>query len=114
MKPLALFVIQSDPRTNGRAVEALRMAVGIAAWKRVDVAVYLGGPAVLAAGENADDLVGADDLVRYTPLLSELGRPVFIDRESGHALINATVPIQALDRTGLAKLAAESTYLLKF
>jgi sulfur relay (sulfurtransferase) DsrF/TusC family protein len=114
MKPLALFVVSTDPRKDGRAVEAIRVAVGVAAWKRVDVAVYLAGAAVLAAAENVDDLVEADNLVRYTPLLRELGRPVYIDGMFKPGLTEAAVPIQALDRAGLAELAAQSTYLLRF
>jgi sulfur relay (sulfurtransferase) DsrF/TusC family protein len=114
MKPMALFVIDVDPRTSGQAVEAIRVAVGVAAWKRVDVAVYLAGPAVLAAAENVDDLVEADDLVRYTPLLRELGRPVYIDGSFRPALTETSVRIETLDRRGLAELAARSTYLLRF
>ena len=114
MKPLVLFVISADPRKDGRAVEAIRVAVGVAAWKRVDVAVYLGGPAALAAAENVDDLVDADNMVRYTPLLRELGRPVYIDGTFKPGLTETTVPIEAMDRAGLAELAARSAYLLRF
>ena len=114
MKPLVLFVIDADPRANGRAVEAVRIAVGIAAWKRVDVAVYLAGAAVLVASENVDDLVEADNLVRYAPLLRDLGRPIYIDGAFKPGLTETTVPIETIDRTGLAALAARSTYLLRF
>ena len=113
MNPLVLFVITSDPRASARPVEAIRIAVGVAAWKRVDVAVYLAGPAVLTAAENVDDLMDADNLVRYTPLLRDLGRPVYVDAQSG-SQVTGTVPIQALDSTGLARLAASSSYLLRF
>jgi hypothetical protein len=114
MKPLVLFVIGADPRTSGRAVEAIRIAVGIAAWQRVEVAVYLAGAAVLAAAENVDDLLEADNLVRYTPLLRDLERPVYIDGSYEPGLTETAVPIEVIDRTGLAALAARSTYLLRF
>ena len=114
MNPQVLFVIDADPRTSGRAVEAIRVAVGIAAWRRVDVSVYLAGAAVLAAAENVDDLVEADNLVRYTPLLRDLGRPIYIDSTFEPGLTDTSVPIQAIDRSGLAALAARSTYLLRF
>lgn len=114
MKPLALFVIDGDPRRDGRVVEAIRVAVGVAAWKRVEVVVYLAGAAVLAAAENVDDLVEADNLVRYTPLLRELGRPIYIDGSVAPGLSEAAVPIEALGCRGLAELAARSTYLLRF
>jgi hypothetical protein len=114
MKPLALFVIDADPRTSGRVVEAIRIAVGVAVWKRVEVAVYLAGPAALAAAENVDDLVEADNLVRYTPLLHDLERPVYIDGTFQPGLSEASMPIEAIDRDKLAELAARSTYLLRF
>ena len=114
MKPLVLFVINADPRRSGRAVEAIRVAVGIAAWQRVEVAIYLAGAAILAAAENVDDLVDADNLVRYAPLLRDLGRPIYIDGSFKPGLTETTVPIEAIDRTGLAGLSARSTYLLRF
>lgn len=114
MKPLALFVVTSDPRASAHAVEAIRVAAGVAAWKRVEVAVYLRGPAVLAAAENVDDLVEADNLARYAPLLRDLGRPVYIDADFRPGLAEAAVPIEALDSRGLAQLAARSTYVLRY
>jgi hypothetical protein len=114
MKPLALFVITADPRASGRVVEAIRVAVGIAAWKRVEVVVYLRGVAALAAAENVDDLIDADNLARYTPLLRDLGRPVYLDSGFQPALSDTAVPIETLDSDGLAQLAARSTYVLRF
>jgi sulfur relay (sulfurtransferase) DsrF/TusC family protein len=114
MKPLALFVVTADPRGSTHAVEAIRIAVGVATWKRVDVALYLCGPAVLAAAENVDDLLDADNLTRYTPLLRDLGRPVYIDAQFRPGLTEASVPIEALDNKGLAQLAGRSNYVLRF
>jgi hypothetical protein len=95
-------------------VEAIRIAVGVGAWKRADVAIYLAGPATLAAAENVDDLVEADNLARYTPLLKDLERPVYIDAGFQPGLTETAVRIEALDRAQLAQLAARSTYLLRF
>jgi sulfur relay (sulfurtransferase) DsrF/TusC family protein len=114
MKALALFVITSDPRTSARPVEAIRIAVGVAAWKRVEVAVYLHGSAVLTAAEEVDDLVDADNLLRYTPLLRDLGRPVYIDPKSECRVTNTALVIEALDSSALARLAASSSYVLRF
>ena len=114
MKPFVLFVVTSDPRNSPRPVEALRMAVGTAAWKRVEVVLYLGGPAVLAVGENVDELVDADNLARYRPLLKDLTCPVYIDAECRSCLTDTSVRIEPLDKPGLGRLAAQSTYLLRF
>ena len=114
MKPLALFVITADPRTSPQAVEAIRIAVGVAAWKRVDVAVFLQGAAALTVAENIDDLVEPDNLARYTPLLRDLGRPVYIDSDFQAGLRDSSVPFEPLDKPGLAALAARSNYTLRF
>jgi hypothetical protein len=114
MKPLVLFIVGGDPRTSGHPVEAIRMAVGVGTWQRVDVAVYLSGPAVLVAAEDTDDIVDAENLDRYTPLLREMGRPLYIDAAFQPGLTDASVPIETLDARGLAALAARSAYVLRF
>ena len=114
MKPFVLFVVTSDPRISPRPVEALRIAVGTAVWKRADIALYLGGPAALVVAENVDDLIDADNLMTYRPLLAELARPVYVDPDSTRGLTETTVPIEPLDGLGLARLAVQSTSLLHF
>ena len=68
-----LFVIVSDPRTSHRPAEAIRIAAGVSAWKKVEVNVYLYGEAVRVLEESADDLVDEEHLTRYLPLLREGG-----------------------------------------
>jgi hypothetical protein len=88
--------------------------VGTAAWKRVDIALYLGGPAALTLSETIDDIVDAENLTRYKPLLRELARPVYVDADSRPHMGEVAVSVQALDTAGLAELAAQSTYVLRF
>jgi hypothetical protein len=116
VKPLALFVVSSDPRVSARPVEAIRIAVGIAAWRRVDVAVYLAGAAALTIAQETDDLIEADNLERYAPLLRDLGRPVYVDSTAGfqRELSEAVVPFQPLSIGELAQLAGQSSCLLRF
>ena len=46
-KPSILFVIDADPRTSGRPAEAIRIAAGVAVWRKVNVSVYLRKAAAL-------------------------------------------------------------------
>lgn len=66
-RPSVLFLLGSDPRSSARPAEAIRVAAGVAAWKKVDVTVYLRGPAVLALGEWLDELRDEDNYSRYLP-----------------------------------------------
>jgi len=65
----ALFVIVSDPRTSHRPAEAVRIAAGVAAWKKVDVSLYLHGDAARILDESAGDFVDEEHIERYLPML---------------------------------------------
>ncbi len=112
MKPLALFVITSDPRVSGRPVEAMRIAAGIATWGRVEVALYLSGAAVLTLGDEVDDLVEGANLSNYIPLLGDL--VVYIDSHSAFGFQNSALRVERLDTTRLAEIAAQSHCVLRF
>ncbi|MBI5385900.1 MAG: hypothetical protein HZA90_14575 [Verrucomicrobia bacterium] len=116
MTSSVLFLITSDPRTSARPAEAIRIAAGVGAWKKVDITVCLRGPAVLALGEYVDELVDEDNFVRYLPIIGEWGRPVFVPR--GEPLLaglgEATVAFEEIDEGRLAELAAHHHFVLRF
>lgn len=116
MNPTVLFLVASDPRTSARPAEAIRIAAGVGAWKKADLTLYLRGPAVLALGEFADELVDGDNFVRYLPLLREWGRPVFV--EAGAPLLTelgeSSLPYEPIDDARLAALAVRCDYLIRF
>jgi hypothetical protein len=116
MKRALLFVVAEDPRQSGRPAEAIRIAAGVGAWKKAEIAVYLRGPAVLALAEFPDELVDADNYVRYLPLIRERGRPVYVQRGAAQLaeLGEAAAPFEEIDDAQLAKLAADSTSVLRF
>ena len=64
----ALFVIASDPRTSHRPAEAVRIAAGVAAWKKVDVSLYLYGEAARILEDTAGDFVDEEHIERYLPM----------------------------------------------
>ena len=65
----ALFVIASDPRTSHRPAEAVRIAAGVGAWKKIDVSLYLHGEAMRILDEAAGDFVDEEHVERYLPLV---------------------------------------------
>jgi hypothetical protein len=116
MKPSALFIIESDPRRSARPAEAVRIAAGVAAWKKVEVAVYLRGVAVWVLDEKAEALLDGEDYARYLPILRELGRPIYVQKgiaapgEIGHVAL----PFEEISDEQLAELAAASECVLRF
>lgn len=116
MNPSALFIVTGDPRTNAKPAEAIRIAAGVGTWKKAGVTVYLRGPAVLALSEFVDEFVDEDNFTRYFPIVGEFGRPIYVQR--GASLLSeigeAPLKFEEIDDAGLAKLAAESTYVLRF
>ncbi|MCX8155779.1 MAG: DsrE family protein [Verrucomicrobiae bacterium] len=116
MKPSVLFIIKGDPRTSHRPAEAIRIAAGVGTWKKVDITVYLHGPAVLALGEFVDELVDEDNYTRYLPIIGEFGRPVYV--QAGEPCLSeiepATLPYEAIDDRRLAELAAAHSSVVYF
>lgn len=116
MNASALFIITGDPRTTARPAEAVRIAAGVGAWKKVDVRLYLRGPAVLALSEYVDELIDEDNFSRYLPIVREFGRPVYV--QQGAPLLDAIgespLPFEEIDDAKLAQLAADSNYVLRF
>jgi len=65
----ALFVIASDPRTSPRPAEAVRIAAGVAAWKKVEVSLYLHGEATRMLEEATGNFVDEEHIERYLPMI---------------------------------------------
>ena len=111
-----LLIVTSDPRTSARPAEAIRMAAGVAAWKKAAVNVCLQGAAVLALGEFPDELVDEDSFVRYLPILGEMSQRIYT-RNAAPFLAQigrTTLAYQEINETELAALAARSTYVARF
>lgn len=115
MTRTVLFVVTADPRTSPRPAEAVRIAAGVGAWKKVAVTVYLWGAAVLALSEYPDELTDGDHFRRYLPLVTESGGLICAQR--GAPLLGqigqAPVAFREIDPGELASLAAQNDYLLR-
>ena len=92
-----LVLISEDPRTSGRAFEAMRIALGVVAGEN-DVTIVLTGPAVHLLDADTDDLVDGDDIAKFRETLKRLGIPFHIETSAlpadgadwnaeGHAMV---------------------------
>ena len=116
MIPRILFIVSGDPRTSPRPAEAIRIAAGIGAWRKAEVSVYLGAPAVCALGEFVDELVDEDNFSRYLPIIRDWGRPVWVEQGAPDLsdLGEASVQYEEIPMAELAHRVAGCTYVLRF
>ncbi len=85
--PKALVVIQIDPTKSHRAVEALRIALGLGSHNEGrDISIVLCGRAPYLLSEDAEDIVDGEILEKHIPVFVEWGTPFFIatDAEMPH------------------------------
>ena len=116
MNPNALFIIERDPRRSGRQAEAVRIAAGVGVWRKVEIAVYLRGAAVLLLGEEADALMDGENYAQSLPILEESGQPVFVEKGAAELgeLGQAALPFEEISDEQLAAMAAASGSVLRY
>jgi sulfur relay (sulfurtransferase) DsrF/TusC family protein len=74
MPPSIVVVIREDPKKTHRAVEALRIALGLSTGDN-PLTVVLLGQAPLLLSENPEDLVDGEILEKYLPSFKQLETP---------------------------------------
>jgi hypothetical protein len=105
-----LVVIGADPRSSGRAFEAMRIGVGVVAGEN-EVTFLLRGPAVHLLDADTDELVDGDEVAKFRANLKRLGIPFHVEaaavpadpdwNEDGHPIVRVSGPeITALLRAG--------------
>lgn len=70
-------VIQEDPRTTHRPVEALRIALGLVAGSHMATVILL-GEAVCLLTADTDDIIDVDVLEKYLPSIEQLDIPFIL------------------------------------
>jgi hypothetical protein len=112
----ALFIITTDPRTSPVPAEAVRIAAGVGAWKKVTVSLYLRAAAVLVLSEFPEELTDGDNFLRYLPLVAESGGAIYAQRGTPFLREVGLSPVsfQEIGDAELATLAAENDCLLRF
>lgn len=78
MTDTILVLIKSNPLKSHRAVEGLRIALGLVSGGH-PVAVVLLNQAPLLLAEDTEDLVEGDILQKYLPTFKELGQTFFVE-----------------------------------
>lgn len=108
-KTIAL-VIQEDPRTTHRPVEALRIALGLVAGSHQTTVVLLGEAGRLLF-DDVDDIVDMEILEKYLPSVQHLQIPFIIQSQTDRSSISTDFSvtyetdagirrfIQSVDRT---------------
>lgn len=111
-----LFLITSDPRTDPRPAEAIRIAAGVGARATPEVTVYLHGSAIRALDEASEPLVGRANLQLAWPIVNAWNRPIRVQRGAAELanLGEPAVRFEETDTATLAQIVRESTYVLRF
>ena len=75
MFPSIVVVIQEDPLHTHRAVEALRIALGLSTGGN-PLSIVLLGEAPLLLADDTDNVVDAEILEKYLPSIKQLETPL--------------------------------------
>lgn len=82
MPPSIVVVIREDPRKTHRAVEALRIALGLGTGENPMTVVLL-GQAPLLISEGVEDIVDGEILEKYLPSFKHLDIPFVVLPDTG-------------------------------
>ena len=82
MPPSVVVVIREDPRKTHRAVEALRIALGLSTGENPLTVVLLGQAPVLIS-EESEDVVDGEILEKYLPSFKHLVIPFVVPVGTG-------------------------------
>lgn len=85
MPPSVVVAIRQDPRTSAQPVEAMRIALGLAAGENPLTVVFGGEATRLLAGDE-DSILDGDILEKYLPSVKQLGIPLVVPAGSIEAM----------------------------
>lgn len=117
MQRSVLFIVSGDPRVSSRPAEAIRIAAGIAAGRRVTVRLLLRDTAALVLREPAHDFLDEDHFVRYLPMLAESGHPILVVRRESSLrpdFGSVALPVREVTDREAGAIAAESDCVVCF
>ena len=110
-----LIRIQSDPRKSPRPAEAVRIAAGVGAWRKVQVHLAFEGPAVRALDEFADELANGDLFLQYLPAIPNHGGRIIAEEGSPLlASIKPAVPFERMSPEQIQHFASEMDHVMQF
>ncbi len=86
-------VIQEDPRTTHRPVEALRIALGLVAGSHMATVILL-GEAVRLLTADTDDIIDIDILEKYLPSIEQLDIPFILPQVFDLSLLSGDFSVR--------------------
>ena len=114
MPPSIAIVIREDPTKSHRAVEALRIALGLSTGGN-PLTVILLDRAPLLLSKDLDAIVDGDTLERYIPALKELA-PIFVVQSGARTRLplDADFHVREEPAYEIASLIAQADRVLVF
>jgi hypothetical protein len=109
MAPKKMLIgVSSDPRRSARPGEAVRIAAGVGAWKKVQVSLHFSGEAVRCLFEDAEELVNGEFFSHYLPLIGEQGGSLLVASSSPLLdRINPALKFETVDANQLSEIISE-------
>ena len=86
-------VIQEDPRTTHRPVEALRIALGLVAGSHHTTVILL-GEAFRLLTEETEDIVDVDILEKYLPSIAQLEIPFLLQATPNQLAVRSDFQVE--------------------
>jgi len=106
-------IVRDDPRKSHRPVEALRIALGLAAGDH-DLAVVLLGDAPLLLSDDTDDIVDVEILEKYLPSFKQLEIPFFVAANAAPVKFQPGFTIQSQRPEEIRRLLTAAEHTLVF
>jgi sulfur relay (sulfurtransferase) DsrF/TusC family protein len=114
MTPSIIVVIRDDPRKTGRAVEGLRIALGLSTGSN-PLSVVLLDQAPLLLTEDPEEVVDGDILERHLPALKEQEIPFFLPQgASAQFEIDPGFQVQEVPSKDISSIIAQADRVLVF
>ncbi len=114
MPPSIVVVIREDPRKTHRAVEALRIALGLSTGEN-PLTVVLLDQAPLLISEDSEDVEDAEILEKYLPSFKQLKIPFVLLSGSGSAFeLDPEFQVSELDKDAVQSLVSDADRVLVF
>ena len=114
MPPSVIVVIREDPQKSHRAVEALRIALGLSTGEN-PLSVILLGQAPLMISEESEDIVDGEIMEKYLPSFKHLKIPFGVPVGTGSRFsLDPEFDVKELSEEAIRAAIADSDRVLVF
>ena len=114
MPPSVVVVIREDPQKSHRAVEALRIALGLSTGEN-PLSVFLLGQSPLMISEEPEDIVDGEIMEKYLPSFKHLKIPFSVPVGTGVRFdLDLEFDVRELSEEAMRAAIAGSSRILVF